>query len=132
MNHPVLAATPVEDRRRRCPCGAVAQQPYGLCRQCQATAVATRDHMDEPPRHSQLDTRRNRESPALCAGAVTASDHWQGDGELMLTVLILIVFAVFALVLIFSGPRTPPSTGLLPLSWGWSSACGGACAGRGG
>ena len=32
----------------------------------------------------------------------------------------------------FSGPRTPPSTGLLPLSWGWSSACGGACAGRGG
>ena len=25
-----------------------------------------------------------------------------------------------------------PSTGLLPLSWGWSSACGGACATRGG
>jgi len=24
-----------------------------------------------------------------------------------------------------------PSTGLRPLSWGWSSACGGACAGRG-
>ena len=32
----------------------------------------------------------------------------------------------------FSRPRTPPSTGLLPLSWGWSSACGGACATRGG
>jgi hypothetical protein len=25
-----------------------------------------------------------------------------------------------------------PCTGLLPLSWEWSSACGGACAGRGG
>jgi len=32
----------------------------------------------------------------------------------------------------FSGPRTPPCTSLLSLPWGWSSACGGACAGRGG
>jgi len=39
MNHPILIAALVEDRRRRCPCGAVAQQPYGLCRECQAVAV---------------------------------------------------------------------------------------------
>ena len=34
MSHPILIAALVEDRRRRCPCGAVAQQPYGLCREC--------------------------------------------------------------------------------------------------
>jgi hypothetical protein len=25
-----------EDRRRHCPCGAVAEQSYGLCRKCHA------------------------------------------------------------------------------------------------
>ena len=43
MNHPILIAALVEDRRRRCPCGAVAQQPYGLCRECQAVAVWRRE-----------------------------------------------------------------------------------------
>ena len=43
MNHPILVATHVEDPRRRCPCGAVAQQPYGLCRECQAAAVWRRE-----------------------------------------------------------------------------------------
>jgi hypothetical protein len=39
MNHPIPVAALAEDRRRRCPCGAVPQQPYGLCRECHATAV---------------------------------------------------------------------------------------------
>ena len=43
MNHPILIAALAEDRRRRCPCGAVAQQPYGLCRECQAVAVWRRE-----------------------------------------------------------------------------------------
>jgi hypothetical protein len=43
MNHPILIAALVEDRRRRCPCEAVAQQPYGLCRECQAVTVWRRD-----------------------------------------------------------------------------------------
>ncbi len=44
MNHPILIAALVEDRRRRCPCGAAAQQqPYGLCRECQAVAVWRRE-----------------------------------------------------------------------------------------
>ena len=43
MNHPILTATLVKDRRRRCPCGAVAQQPYGLRRECQAVAVWRRE-----------------------------------------------------------------------------------------
>ncbi len=37
--HPILIATLAEDRRRRCPCEAVAQRPYGLCHECQAVAV---------------------------------------------------------------------------------------------
>lgn len=39
MNHPILAAAFAEERRRRCPCGAFAQQHYGLCRECQVAAV---------------------------------------------------------------------------------------------
>ena len=39
MNHPILIAALVEDRRRRCPCGAVSHHPYGACRECQATVV---------------------------------------------------------------------------------------------
>ncbi len=37
--HPILITALAEDRRRRCPCGAVAQQSYGLCRACRAVAV---------------------------------------------------------------------------------------------
>jgi hypothetical protein len=39
MSHPILVATLAEDRRRWCPCGAAAQQRYGLCRTCRAVAV---------------------------------------------------------------------------------------------
>jgi len=36
MNHLTLIAALVEDRRHLCTCGRFAQQPYGLCRECQA------------------------------------------------------------------------------------------------
>ena len=39
MNHPILVAALAEDRRSRCLCGAVAQQGYGLCRDCRAVVV---------------------------------------------------------------------------------------------
>jgi hypothetical protein len=39
MNHQILVAALAEDRHRRCPCGAVASQPHGLCRACEAVAV---------------------------------------------------------------------------------------------
>ena len=94
MNHPILVAALAEDRRRRCPCGAVAQQPYGLCRGCRAAAVWRHETARSSRRAAPtLDTRRNRESPALRMGGVAASDHQQGSGELMLTALILVVFA---------------------------------------
>ena len=43
MNHQNLVAALAEEPCRRCPCGAVAQQPYGLCRECQAVTVWHRE-----------------------------------------------------------------------------------------
>jgi hypothetical protein len=43
MNHPILIAALVEDQRRRCPCGTVAPQPHGRCRECQAVAAWCRE-----------------------------------------------------------------------------------------
>jgi len=43
MNHQILVAALAEDRCRRCPCGAVAQQPHSLCRECQAVTVWRRE-----------------------------------------------------------------------------------------
>jgi hypothetical protein len=36
MHYLSLTAALAEDRRRQCPCGAVAGQPLGLCRKCHA------------------------------------------------------------------------------------------------
>jgi hypothetical protein len=54
MNHPILIAALVEDRCRRCPCGAVARPPYGLCRECQAVALWRRE--SERTRHRGAPT----------------------------------------------------------------------------
>src|SRR6202043_3067891 len=62
--------------------------------------LAPRDRTDEAPRRSRLDMCRNPESPVPRTGGVPASDHRQGSGELMLTALILVVFAAVALVLV--------------------------------
>jgi hypothetical protein len=43
MNHPVLITALVEDRRRRCPCGTVASQTDGMCRECKAVVVWRRE-----------------------------------------------------------------------------------------
>jgi hypothetical protein len=43
MNHPVLITALVEDRRRRCPCGTVASQTDGLCRECKVVVVWRRE-----------------------------------------------------------------------------------------
>ena len=43
MSHPILVAALAEDRRRWCPCGAAAQQRYGLCREYRAVAVWRRE-----------------------------------------------------------------------------------------
>ena len=62
MNHPILIAALVEGRRRRCPCGAVAQQPCGLCRQCQAAVIwrheTTRTNRGATPSRTHAGTTK--------------------------------------------------------------------------
>lgn len=43
MNPAILIAALVEDRRHQCPCRTFAQQPRGLCRECQAVAAWRRE-----------------------------------------------------------------------------------------
>jgi hypothetical protein len=45
MHHPRLIAVLAQDRRRQCPCGAVADRPYSLCRKCQARVAWRRKAM---------------------------------------------------------------------------------------
>ena len=62
MNHPILIAALVEDRRHRCPCGAVAQHPDGRCRRCQAATVwrheITRTSRRATPSRTHADTAK--------------------------------------------------------------------------
>jgi hypothetical protein len=55
--HPILVAALADDRHRRCPCGAVPQQSYRLCRGCHRQCLAMQDHATAPPRRSPLTTR---------------------------------------------------------------------------
>jgi hypothetical protein len=57
MSHPILVAALAEDRRRCCPCGATAQQRYGLCRECRAVAVCRRETR-QARRHGAPDWTR--------------------------------------------------------------------------
>jgi hypothetical protein len=36
MHNLALTVILAEQKRRQCPCGAVADRPFGLCRKCQA------------------------------------------------------------------------------------------------
>ena len=67
MNHPILITALVEDRRRRCRCGAVAQQPYGRYRECQACAVWRRDTERTRRRGAPDWTRAGSLKPRLLA-----------------------------------------------------------------
>ena len=64
MSHPILIAALVEDRCHRCPCGAVSHQPYGLCRECQATVVwqpeTTRTDRRSTPNWTRAGTAKAR------------------------------------------------------------------------
>jgi hypothetical protein len=57
MSHPILVAALAEDRRHWCPCGAAAQQRYGLCRECRAVAVWRRE-TEQTRRHCTPDWTR--------------------------------------------------------------------------
>jgi len=63
MNHPILVAALVEDRRRHCSCGVVTQEPNGRCRGCRAAAASRH----ETARSSRRST--SRWAPARVAKA---------------------------------------------------------------
>jgi hypothetical protein len=53
--HPILVAALAEDRRRRCPCGAVTQQSYRPCRSCRrGQHLELQDRADAPSQRSPL------------------------------------------------------------------------------
>jgi hypothetical protein len=80
MNHPILVAALAEDRRRRCPCEAVSQHPYGLCRKCQAAAVWRCETTQSSRRAAPLlGARTNQKGAARRAGGIATSDHQQGS-----------------------------------------------------
>ena len=61
--HPILVAALAEDQHRRCPCGAVTQQPYRLCRSCRRQRLEMQDHATAPSRRSPLNARLFRNAP---------------------------------------------------------------------
>jgi hypothetical protein len=52
--HPILVAALAEDQHRRCPCGAVTQQPFRLCRNCRRQSAEMQDHATTPSWQSPL------------------------------------------------------------------------------
>jgi hypothetical protein len=68
MSHPILVAALTEEHRRRCPCGAAAQQRDGLCRTCRAVAVWRRE-TEQTRRHG---TPRARTLTARLLALVTS------------------------------------------------------------
>src|ERR1700733_5034910 len=71
MSHPILVAALTEERRRHCPCGAAAQRPYGLCRECQAVAVWRRE-TEQVRRHGTLNWTCARTLTARLLALVTS------------------------------------------------------------
>lgn len=56
--HPTLVPLLTEDRHRQsCPCGAVPEHPYGLCRKCQARMTWRRRTADAPRRAARRQRR---------------------------------------------------------------------------
>jgi hypothetical protein len=95
----ILVAALAEDQRRRCPCGAVIQQLYCLCRGCRRQCLEIGDRVTAPSRRSSANARLFRNASPL-TGAVIAPEHRQRTPGLMLTALTLIVLAAIVLTLI--------------------------------
>jgi hypothetical protein len=61
--HPILVAALAEDQHRRCPCGAVTQLPYRLCRSCRQQRLEMQDRATALSQHSSLNARLLRNAP---------------------------------------------------------------------
>jgi hypothetical protein len=61
--HPILVAALAEDRPRRCPCGAVTQQPYRLCHGRRRQCLEMQDQTSAASRRSPLNACLFRNAP---------------------------------------------------------------------
>jgi hypothetical protein len=63
--HPILVAALAENQHKRCPCGAVAQLPYCLCRGCRRQRLEMQDRATTPSRCSSFNVCLFRHAPPL-------------------------------------------------------------------
>jgi hypothetical protein len=82
MLHAYLATALAADRRRQCPCGAVAERQNSLCRKCQAR-VAWRRKALRKSRHGsrRLATRHARTFVRLLADAMYRTSTRKGGDD---------------------------------------------------
>jgi hypothetical protein len=79
MLHAYLAMTLAADRRRQCPCGAVAERQNSLCRKCQARAAWRRKALRKNS-HGRLAARHGRTFVRLLADTMSrTSTSKEGD-----------------------------------------------------
>jgi hypothetical protein len=71
MDHPRLIAVLADDRRRQCPCGAVAEQSERLCRKCHAR-MTWRRKTTRTSRHAarRLAAHQAHEGTCILASAM--------------------------------------------------------------
>ena len=69
--HPDFTAALARERHRQCPCGAVAERPWTLCRKCQARSAWRRRNTPTSRRAARRIARRQpRDRARLLAGAL--------------------------------------------------------------
>ena len=80
MLHVYLATSLAADRRRQCPCGAVAERPHSLCRKCQAR-IAWRRKALRKSRRGHLATRHGRTFVRLLADTMYRTSTRKGGDD---------------------------------------------------
>ena len=72
MHNLALIVALTEQRRRQCPCGAVAERPFGLCRKCQArNAWRRKTTSNRRKPHRRHLAHRNRKVASFFADLFT-------------------------------------------------------------
>jgi hypothetical protein len=71
MHHPDLLAALAQDRIRQCPCGAMADRSYGLCRKCQARFAWRRKTASRRRQAARRFKGRTRNLARLLVGAMS-------------------------------------------------------------
>jgi hypothetical protein len=80
MLHAYLATTLAAERRRQCPCGALAERQNSLCRKCQARIAWRRKAMRKNRRGSRrLAARHARTFVRLLADTMSRTSTSKGD-----------------------------------------------------